>query len=190
MEISKKKMNPLTNEISLIKYLRVRFFIYLFNCVPNHGKFDKMRFTFLRWAGFKVSGIVKVFKPISISPKTFTENIHFESGVFINSGARFSVPKGGSVSISKNTLIGPGVVFETVNHGLHYEAGKSRGATIGRIEIAEGVWIGCNAVILPNVAIGKGAVVAAGAVVTRNVESNTVVGGVPAKQIKRLTDAS
>ena len=55
----------------------------------------------------------------------------------------------------------------------------------GEIIINDDVWIGSNAVILPNCTIGKGAIIAAGAVVTKNVDSYTVVGGVPAKLIKR-----
>ena len=53
----------------------------------------------------------------------------------------------------------------------------------GKIIIEDDVWIGSNVVILTNVIIGKGSIIAAGAVVTSNVESFTVVGGVPAKQI-------
>ncbi|MBP5456280.1 MAG: antibiotic acetyltransferase [Paludibacteraceae bacterium] len=52
-------------------------------------------------------------------------------------------------------------------------------------EVGNDVWIGCNAVICRNVKIGDGAVVAAGAVVTKDVEPYTIVGGVPAKVIKR-----
>jgi acetyltransferase-like isoleucine patch superfamily enzyme len=55
----------------------------------------------------------------------------------------------------------------------------------GEIIIEDDVWIGSNAVILSNCTIGKGAIIGAGAVVTRNVDSYTVVGGVPAKLVKK-----
>ena len=54
------------------------------------------------------------------------------------------------------------------------------------IHIGKNVWIGANATVLQGVTIGDGAVVAAGTVVIKDVETNTVVGGIPAKLIKRL----
>ena len=55
----------------------------------------------------------------------------------------------------------------------------------GQIIVHDDVWIGSNVVILPNCEIGKGSIIAAGAVVTSNIDSYTVVGGVPAKLIKK-----
>ena len=55
-----------------------------------------------------------------------------------------------------------------------------------RIVVGKNVWIGSNATILAGVTIGDNAVVAAGAVVTKDVEANTIVGGVPAKFIKKI----
>ena len=54
------------------------------------------------------------------------------------------------------------------------------------IHIGKNVWIGANATVLAGVNIGDGAVVAAGAVVTKDVEPNTIVGGVPAKLLKKI----
>jgi acetyltransferase-like isoleucine patch superfamily enzyme len=54
------------------------------------------------------------------------------------------------------------------------------------IHIGKNVWIGANATVLAGVTLGDGAVIAAGAVVTKNVEPNTIVGGVPAKVIKKI----
>lgn len=56
------------------------------------------------------------------------------------------------------------------------------------IAVGDGVWIGARSVILPGATIGDGAVIAAGAVVTGNVEPNALYGGVPAKRIKDLQD--
>jgi acetyltransferase-like isoleucine patch superfamily enzyme len=60
---------------------------------------------------------------------------------------------------------------------------------LASVIIGDEVLIGANAVILPGVTIGHGAVIAAGAVVIENVEKNTVVGGIPARLIKRYEEA-
>lgn len=54
------------------------------------------------------------------------------------------------------------------------------------IYIGKNVWIGAHATILPGVKVGDGAIIAAGAVVTKDVTANTIVGGVPAKEIKKI----
>jgi len=61
-----------------------------------------------------------------------------------------------------------------------------QGITAQGIRIEDDVWLGTNAVITDGVQIGKGAVVAAGAVVTKNVPAHTIVAGVPAKVIKKI----
>ena len=82
--------------------------------------------------------------------------------------------------------IGNDVTFSTRVHLLAHDAstykyiGYSR---IGRIDIGNHVFIGANSLILPGVRIGDNAIVGAGAVVTKNLESNTVYAGVPAKRI-------
>lgn len=90
----------------------------------------------------------------------------------------------GKIIIGNNVLIGPNVVLRAADHGL------SRNKLImnqthksGEIIVEDDVWIGSNAVILQNVRLARGCVVAAGAVVTKNVESYTIVGGVPARKI-------
>ena len=84
-------------------------------------------------------------------------------------------------------------MFETVNHGLRYIPGKGRGGWTKSIIIEDEVWIEGGEIITQGVTIGRGSVVAAGAVVTKNIEPNTIVGGVPAKFIRKIdsdTDAT
>lgn len=81
--------------------------------------------------------------------------------------------------------IGHNVVFATLNHGLSPE--KRKTTYPAPIVLGKNVWIGSNATILQGVTIGDNAVVAAGAVVTKDVAANTVVGGVPAKIMKHIT---
>ena len=81
--------------------------------------------------------------------------------------------------------VGPhNVVLATINHDL--DPAKRQSMSYAPIHIGKNVWIGANATVLAGVTIGDGAVVAAGAVVTKDVEPNTIVGGVPAKVIKKI----
>ncbi len=79
-------------------------------------------------------------------------------------------------------MIGPEVALLTANHDFadHWVL------LCGKIHIKRNAWIGARAVILPGVTVGENAVVAAGAVVTKDVQANTVVGGNPARVIRRL----
>ena len=91
----------------------------------------------------------------------------------------------GRIEIGAHTAVGPGTVIRAANHCI---ARKDvpimhQGHVPGQIVIEEDVWIGANCVITPDVRIGRGAVVGAGAVVTRNVAPFSIVGGVPAKLI-------
>ena len=83
-------------------------------------------------------------------------------------------------------LIGQQVVIATLNHDFLPE--KRANMLPSPVKIGNAVWIGAHATILPGVSIGNGAIVAAGAVVTKDVPENTVVGGVPAKVIKTVKE--
>ena len=114
------------------------------------------------------------------------KNIRFGKQVFINSGCRFQDQ--GGITIGDEALIGHNVVLATLNHDLDP---RKRSNTIpAPINIGKKVWIGANATVLPGVSVGDHAVIAAGAVVTKDVPANTVVGGVPAKMIKTITDGN
>ena len=92
----------------------------------------------------------------------------------------------GNLKIGKNTIIGPGVSIHTENHNFDKLDVPIRlqGATRKGIEIGEDCWIGSKAVILDGVKIGSHVIVAAGAVVNKDVTDYAIVGGVPAKIIR------
>ena len=95
---------------------------------------------------------------------------------------------GGKITISKNVLVGPNVVMRTANHNFNKPEKliNLQGHNFNDIQIGENVWIGSNCVILSGVKIGEGSVIAAGAVVNKDVPKNTIVGGVPAREIKKI----
>lgn len=109
-------------------------------------------------------------------------NIKLGKNVFINSGCCFQDHAG--IEIGDGTLIGHQVVIATINHA---QDPLSRADMFPKpVKIGKNVWIGAHATILPGVTIGDNAIIAAGAVVTKDVENNVVVGGVPAKKIKDI----
>ncbi len=110
------------------------------------------------------------------------KNLKIGKNVFINSCCQFQDQ--GGITIGDGTLVGPKTVIATLNH--HMDPSKRANLFPKPVVIGKNVWIGANVTILPGVTIGDGAIIAAGAVVNKNVEANTVVGGVPAKLIKQI----
>lgn len=110
------------------------------------------------------------------------KNLKIGRNVFINSCCQFQDQ--GGITIGAGTLIGPKTVIATLNH--HQNPNKRANLIPKPVKIGKNVWIGANVTILPGVTIGEGAIIAAGAVVNKNVEANTIAGGVPAKLIKQI----
>jgi len=92
-----------------------------------------------------------------------------------------------NVTIGNNCLIAEETkIFDNNSHGIDYTNRKMTEKDVGPITIEDNVWIGMNSIIMKNVTIGMGAVVAAGSLVTKNVPPLTLVGGVPAKAMKKI----
>ena len=104
--------------------------------------------------------------------------------MFINSGCCFQDQ--GGIEIGNNVLIGQQVVIATLNHEL--TPSKRANLLPAPVKIGNNVWIGAHATILAGVTIGDNSVVAAGAVVNKDVPANVVVAGVPAKVIKNIEE--
>jgi acetyltransferase-like isoleucine patch superfamily enzyme len=113
-------------------------------------------------------------------------NIHIGNQTAFNSGVHINASGGGSIIIDNHCLIGPGVVMRTANHRFARTDIniQEQGHDPADISIEDNCWIGANAVILGGVRIGTGAVIGAGAVVTKNIPSMAVAVGVPARVIK------
>ena len=142
---------------------------------------EELRALFSRLIGKPVDESFGLFPPFYTD---CGKNITIGKNVFINMGCKFQDQ--GGIFIEDGALIGHNVVLATLNHARSPE---DRSSMIpSPIHIGRNVWIGSNATVLPGVTIGDGAIVAAGAVVTRDVPENTVVGGVPAKVIRHLSE--
>jgi acetyltransferase-like isoleucine patch superfamily enzyme len=112
----------------------------------------------------------------------FGENINIGKNVFVNHACTF-MDRGG-ITLEDNVLIGPKVNLITTNHPINP---AERRATISLpIVIKKGAWIGVGATILAGVTIGENSIVAAGAIVTKDVPDNTIAGGIPAKILKTI----
>lgn len=114
----------------------------------------------------------------------YGQNITVGKNVFLNTSCHFQDQ--GGITIGDDTLIGHNVVLATLNHEEPLE--RRVHTHPAPIVIGKKVWIGANATILPGVTIGDGAIVAAGAVVAKDVPPMTIVGGVPAKVIRKVHD--
>ena len=122
---------------------------------------------------------VTVFTPLHIN---YGKHTQIGKNVFINFDCTF-LDLGG-ITIEDNVLIAPNVSLLSEGHPVSPENRHS--LTVGRIHIKKNAWIGAGATILQGVTIGENSVVAAGAVVSKDVPDNTIVGGIPAKFIKTI----
>ncbi len=142
---------------------------------------EELREIMGRLIGKQVDRSFRMFPPFYTD---FGKNITIGKDVFINSGCHFQDQ--GGIEIGDGALIGHNVVLATINHDLNPK--ENRKNHYAPIKISAHVWIGSNATVLPGVTIGDYAVVAAGAVVTREVPAMTVVGGVPARVLKTIQE--
>lgn len=140
---------------------------------------DRIRELFSALIGQEVDKSFGLFPPFNAD---YGLNIKVGKNVFINSGCCFQDQ--GGIEIGDNVLIGQQVVIATINHDFIPD--KRANMFPAPVKIGNGVWIGAHATILSGVTVGDNAIIAAGAVVTKDVPENVVVAGVPAKIIKKI----
>jgi acetyltransferase-like isoleucine patch superfamily enzyme len=129
--------------------------------------------------GSEIDESVAVFTPLYIN---YGKNTKIGKNVFINFDCVF-LDLGG-ITIDDNVLIAPKVSLLSEGHPV--SPNERQSLVPGHIHLRKNVWIGAGATILPGVTVGENAVVAAGALVSKDVPANTIVGGVPAKIIKTI----
>jgi acetyltransferase-like isoleucine patch superfamily enzyme len=165
---------------SKFRYIYKIFHLFFHNYLSNH-LINKIPFYFIRHLYYKKVMGLKMGKGSSIHLNCFVfgNNIQIAERSTIN--RRCFLDGRGRIYIGNNVSVSPEVHLITEDHNYNSAnfAGRSRD-----IVIDDYVWIGVRAIILPGVHIGKGAVVCAGAVVTKNIGEYEVVAGVPAVKIK------
>lgn len=139
--------------------------------------FRNFRVFLLHCFGMRDKGEVSVYPTVKVWAPW---NIRLGNHVAIDDRVNlYSVAK---ITIGTKVAISREAILCTASHDWHY---PNLPLIVKPIEIGDGVWIGARAFILPGVSIGEGAVVAAGSVVTKDVEPWTIVGGNPARFIKK-----
>lgn len=159
---------------------------YAFFCI-NHiycgtkpRYFERKRKLLVK-AGYKIGENTKIVGPVLIQ-------CGFECGKNCWIGRNLCVNGNGFVKIGDNCDIGPEVTFQTGGH-LIGSADRRAGEGVSfEQSVGSGTWIGGRATILGKTDIGKSSVIAGCACVVKDVPENCVVGGVPAKVIKEITD--
>lgn len=139
-----------------------------------------IRTKFLQILGFNIGEKTTISTGTTIHKKS--DPVFIGKNCSINRNVLFNAAS--PIKIGECCQIAFNVAFLTSNHELTTDFKNKRKVISGPISIEDFVWIGANAIILSNVKIGRGSVVAAGSVVTKDVPENTLVGGIPAKIIK------
>lgn len=152
--------------------------------LPEHTC-PRLRAVILKLAGFTVGrGTMLAGMPNIAGSGDLRRRLSFGSYCWLNTGVRFDV--GAPIVICDHVGIGHEVLFLTSTHDYDAPQHRTGPLTLAPIVVEEGAWLGARCTILPGVRIGRGAVVAAGAVVHRDVPPNTLVGGVPARVLREL----
>lgn len=149
--------------------------------LPRYVLLNKLKRAFLLLVGAKVGQDVVFYPGIWITP-----GFNLTIGDEVDLAKDILITTGGGVKIGNRTLVGYRTQILSANHAIPPigERFPINGDVFREVIIGEDVWIGANCIITPGVVIGDGAVVGAGSVVTRDVQANSIVAGVPAKLIK------
>lgn len=144
------------------------------------GDFDSVRALLGELTGHELDPSVRVLPPFHTDSG---RNLRFGRNVFVNHGC--TAMDLGGIDIGDDVMIGPTVHLISSGHPVDPATRRSQ-ITTGPIRIGRGVWIGAGAMVLQNVVVGEDAVIAAGAVVTRDVSPRTLVAGVPARFVREV----
>lgn len=171
--------------VKLFTFLPKSFLLFIWNCTANHSQilFVGLRYIILKARIKSCGDNVKIGTNVQIlgwDKLTIGSNVSIHSNCYIDANGEIYI--GDNVSIAHNsTILSTNHDWSDLNIPIKYNP-----VTVEKVQIADDVWIGCGCRILSGVNIGHRSIVAAGAVVNKNVNSSVIVGGVPAKIIKEI----
>ncbi len=147
----------------------------------------RFRVWLLRLAGFAIGrGTIMTDTPRFAGSGNLYARLTIGQDCYLNAGSFFDLSA--PITIGDHVSIGHDVLLLTSAHEMGTAVHRAADLTYNPIEIGDGAWLGARCTILPGVKIGEGAVIAAVAVVNKDVPAHTIAGGVPAKIIRQLTD--
>lgn len=141
---------------------------------------DGFRNKYYRLLGLKICSTARIYAKNTFSGRKLIVG----DNAFINYESYFDLTD--EIMIGANVWIGMRCNFITSSHEKGTQEQRAGLINHAPIRICDGCWIGANSTVLPGITIGSGTVIAAGAVVTKDCESNCLYAGVPAKKIKEL----
>lgn len=146
---------------------------------------SRVRTLILRLAGFNIGmGTLFIGPPILTGIGNIYERLTIGRNCFISWGCHLDLQ--GNITIGDRVSLSPQISLITSSHSVGSPYNRVGDLQAFPVTIKDGVWLGTRCMILPGVTIHEGAVIAAGAVVTKDVPANTMVGGVPARIIRKL----
>lgn len=152
--------------------------------LPSHVG-SRLRVYALRAAGFRIGhGSVMWGMPRITGNRDLYTRLSFGRRCLVNVGCFFDL--GASITIGDGVALGHQVMILTTSHAFGPAEFRAGPTYTKPVVIQDGAWLGARVLVLPGVTIGAGAVVAAGAVVTRDIPANALVAGVPAHPIRSL----
>ena len=156
----------------------------LMSILPNSGA-QGFKTRLYRWAGVKVGQAVEFFQGIKVQG---IGELEIGDSAFIGHEVLFMLNKGSKIIIEKEAVVSSRTVVITGFHPIEPNGPRiiGRGGTTSTVRICKGGCVLANSTVLPGVTVGEMSLVAAGAVITKDVPPFTLVGGTPAKFIKNL----
>jgi maltose O-acetyltransferase len=140
---------------------------------------SRLRTPLLRAAGWQIGPHTLVFAvPCFYGGGPIQSRLTVGESVIINAGCTFDL--NAAITIGDRVAVGHEVLILTSSHEVGPSTWRAGSVFTAPVHIADGAWVGARSVILPGVTIGRGAIVAAGSVVTKDVPEDALAGGVPA----------